>query len=825
MFSSATGQPIGPAVRDGNSLDPDVLPQRSGFPGWRTAWGHFLGEVLPVPGTAVGVMVSPDGRRFVTLGEGRKELWLWDAATGQPVGEPLRHPGAIAPERVTFSPDGKSVLTVCLNHAWMGGPPVKQSARLWDATTGTARGDPLEHEGGLRRAFFAPATVVTLGETELRRWDPATGKPVGNILKFPAPIDPLASALSPDGKLLLAVSGKTAQLWNLASDKQTGQALASSDLITRGVFSPDGKRALTLNRSEVRVWETEGALLNQLMHPRSFVPQGNDVSWPGCFDAVFSSDGSTVLTRSEGSDRKQWAILWPVTAVRGWREVSDTQVYLASAGKTALTWSAEKKFLQLWAMTSTDRPDQPLWSEQDVTAAALSLDGTALLTVRKGPAGEGQAPWTARVWDTSTGKALSEPIPLRDFPSCLAVGPGGKVFTVGSPDPIGRLHDSFTGAARSCEFPYPELIATGARDSKPVVPDGAELSPDGRLLAVRTSARTIELREALSGRLLGPPLEQPNPIVRFYFSPDGKLLVTAGDRIETGVRELRLWDTDTGKLLGRPLTHPRGFWNWAVTSDWQRLLTASLVDGKSEVQLWETATGTAIGKPLIQPGYQPLVLFSPDNRSFLLATHMETRLFETATRQPIGEPLSTAQKGSRSLAAFSPDGKNLLLASEGKDREIRLFETATGRLLGEPYRDQSPGGGNNPWAPWALAFLPDSKSFLRVDRDGTIRFWEVGKALPIAWSSGYGGIKSVTISPDGRLVTTLAEAWTEGRTLTWRRWLVPVPVENEVERAVLGVQLLTGMELEDGKAQRLSASAWQERFDYLDLLGGPPWPR
>ncbi len=57
---------------------------------WDAATGQPLGE--PCAATRMwssSVAFSPDGQRIVS-GSWDKTLRLWDAATGQPVGEPLR---------------------------------------------------------------------------------------------------------------------------------------------------------------------------------------------------------------------------------------------------------------------------------------------------------------------------------------------------------------------------------------------------------------------------------------------------------------------------------------------------------------------------------------------------------------------------------------------------------------------------------------------------------------------------------------------------------------------------------------------------------------
>ena len=67
---------------------------------------------------------------------------LWDAATGQPIGPPLTHKGAV--DAVAFRPDGKTLVTGSADG----------TARLWDAATGQPIGEPLTHQGrSLRRGL------------------------------------------------------------------------------------------------------------------------------------------------------------------------------------------------------------------------------------------------------------------------------------------------------------------------------------------------------------------------------------------------------------------------------------------------------------------------------------------------------------------------------------------------------------------------------------------------------------------------------------------------------------------------------------------------
>ena len=54
-------------------------------------------------------------------------------------------------------------------------------------------------------------------------------------------------------------------------------------------------------------------------------------------------------------------------------------------------------------------------------------------------------------------------------------------------------------------------------------------------------------------------------------------------------------------------------------------------------------------------------------------------------------------------------------------------------------------------------------------------------------------------------------------------WAVPAPVEGDPERLALWVQVVTGMDLDEGDGPRtLDGPTWRQRRQELKNLGGPP---
>ncbi|KAG2106974.1 WD40-repeat-containing domain protein [Suillus discolor] len=94
---------------------------------------------------------------------------MWDAATGQPLGEPLQG-HTLTVFSVSFSSDGTRIMSGSQD----------TTVRLWDATTGQPLGEPLQgHTGAILSVSFSPdGTRIASGSADntIRLWDAAFGQ-------------------------------------------------------------------------------------------------------------------------------------------------------------------------------------------------------------------------------------------------------------------------------------------------------------------------------------------------------------------------------------------------------------------------------------------------------------------------------------------------------------------------------------------------------------------------------------------------------------------------------------------------------------------------
>ncbi|KAG2357400.1 WD40-repeat-containing domain protein [Suillus spraguei] len=193
---------------------------------WDAATRQPVGEPLRGHTDLVNsVSFSPDGTHIVTCSRD-KTIWLWDTATGQSVGEPLRgHADSVL--SISFSPDGTRIITSSLDKA----------VRLWDAATRQPVGEPLQGHTDIvwSASFSSDGTRIVTGSQDMtvRVWDTATGKPVGGPLRGHTHSIRLVS-FSPDGtRIVTGSDDKTVRLW----DASTRQLSHQCDMLDPSAFS------------------------------------------------------------------------------------------------------------------------------------------------------------------------------------------------------------------------------------------------------------------------------------------------------------------------------------------------------------------------------------------------------------------------------------------------------------------------------------------------------------------------------------------------------------------------------------------------------------
>jgi WD40 repeat protein len=322
-----------------------------------------------------------------------------------------------------------------------------------------------------------------------------------------------------------------------------------------------------------------------------------------------------------------------------------------------------------------------------VVRLAFFPDSRRLILGSNPEGSDGRIAPTLTVLDTATGEAITlgqaNPSRVTDTVNGVAVSPSGALVAATSANQRAELRDTANGAVLAT-LPTPNVelqVAAFSPDRTTVVLVGlAPVADRGEPLVGERTGGYLGLwdltrRRARWERISG----ETNKIRGADVSPDGRVIATADNE-----QSVTLWDAADGTPIRRLRGHRR-LVSWvAFSPDGLRLASASW---DQTVNVWDVATGQKI---VTLRGHMRSVLcvaFSPDGTRLATGSDDQTvKLWDALT----GEEVLTIRShtGVVSSVAFSPDGR--LLASASADGTVQVRE-AESPPAAEEREEQSHG--------------------------------------------------------------------------------------------------------------------------------------
>ena len=524
------------------------------------------------PARVWSAQFSPDGQFILTAGSDGRAM-IWSSVTSEATGIEFAHfdPASIAAgdadvRSAEFSPDGKRILTA-------GG----RTLRLWDAQTGQAIGNPLTQDSPVRCGKFHPGGEwLAAGGADgmIRFWDCRTesmlGEPLAGISK--ALINNLKFNQEGSYFLVVCADGRI-QIWETATRKQLRETSPVNRLVIDADFNNQDRGVYALSdKGEVQRWEI--TYWNNFH--RSLILPGEasclTVDSPTQQVAVGDAEGTIRLQKipAHGEVRQRILASSPISSV-------------AVDLKSSTLWIVMKESrLEQWDLQQ-DPPVLRFQQELAFPAESLSIspDGNRLAVV--GGAIVRQLDTRTRQfigspWESSMGNT-SGPVLATTY--C----PEGKQLAIGTQGGDVDVWDGVSqksvsrwkcGGAVTSLFFSPDsqyFIAASTDRNVWIWPIGAEaegrgpvqlehpeavlsmaLSPDGRTLLTGCRDGTTRLWSLFHERKLLSEIKQVHPVTAVAFYPQQS---PESNWILTGFRDgsVKTWDTKTGFPIGPTFRH------------------------------------------------------------------------------------------------------------------------------------------------------------------------------------------------------------------------------------------------------------------------------
>jgi WD40 repeat protein len=575
-------------------------------------------------------------------------------------------------------------------------------------------------------------------------FDTQTGKPIRRLDELQKKIteanNPEHCAVSADLRRMFISSGYNLYVWDLVKHRIEHEYEFPTRLVALAL-ARDGKRFAVAGYAEIHC--PQPIFVGSTDSPEIQTIQGHEFT---IAHLAFSADGKRLFSASPAA-----LVQIPQVAERIPGLITEWDLPTGKAARShrqEMSQFASSPDANLWALQEGNQVVCQLfdWRQQKVVGKiesraetfAFTPDGTALAT--------GGADQVVQLWDARTGKLL------RKF----------------------RGHHE-QGTALLC------------------------FSADGRLLATKemtdngSGAGSLRMWDVKTGAEVCVNPGHRGPINRVAYSPDGRLIVSAG-----GDRRILWWDAKTGRMIGEskaevlPYTttdartgHIRSIRHLCFSADGSRLATACA----QNILVWDVATRKLVGQIPSCDSNMKCMALSPDGKQVVtlhpngavdtwdVATGKNRAHFKLWPLDPDGEQAPVVRAAfspdATHLAVFPPNATEILVYHVGSGKMVRCLAIAPPRV--------PEVSGSQPLC-LAVVFSADGRYLTASVQDSSPRFhrsgwdatpprssihvWELaGGAKTTMIRDIPGAVYALAFSPDGRSllhgISSSSSPWSE----------------------------------------------------------------